>query len=93
MQAIIERYKAWSAALAAKGHLLGGDKLQDGTGRVLRNSKAQVTVTDGPYAETKEIIGGFFRIEADSYEQAVELARDCPHLAFGPVEIRQIDVV
>lgn len=93
MQAIIQRYKAWSTALAERGHLLGGDKLQDGTGRVLRNAKSHVSVTDGPYAETKEVIGGFFRIEAESYEQAVALARDCPHLAFGPVEIRQVDVV
>lgn len=90
MQAIIERYKSWSAGLAAQGHLRGGNKLEDATGRTLRTHNGQVSVTDGPFAESKELIGGYFLIEAASYEQAAELSKDCPHLSFGTIEIRQI---
>ena len=91
MQAIIGRYKAWAGGIAARGHMRGGQKLQDGTGRVMRAAGGKVEVTDGPYAETKEIIGGFFIIEAENYEQAVALTRDCPHLDFGTVEVREVE--
>ena len=42
---------------------------------------------------TKEVIGGYFVIEADHYAEAVELSRDCPHLDYGGIELRQIDVM
>jgi len=45
---------------------------------------------DGPYTETKEIVGGYFLIEADSYDHAIELSRDCPHFDFGSIEIREL---
>lgn len=95
MQAVIEKYKNWSAALAAKGQLKGGHKLQDGTGRSLRRngSATTVSITDGPYAESKEVIGGLFHITAASYDEAVEISRTCPHVEFGVVEIREIEVV
>ena len=44
-----------------------------------------------PYTEAKEVLGGYFLIEAASYEQAIERSRDCPHLEFGSIEIRAID--
>lgn len=91
MQAIIQRYKAWAGGVAGKGHMRGGQKLQDGTGRVMRAPGGKVEVTDGPYVETKEIIGGFFIIEAENYDQAVALASDCPHLDFGTIEIREVE--
>jgi hypothetical protein len=91
MQAIIQRYKDWSGALAAKGHLRGGNKLQDGTGRTVRPAKGAPSITDGPYTEGKEVIGGYFLIEAAGYDEAAALSRDCPHLDFGPIEIREIE--
>lgn len=93
MQAIIERYKAWGEALAAKGHLVGGEKLADTTGRVLKRGAQGVTITDGPYTETKELIGGFWRIAAADYEEAARLSSDCPHLDNGWIEIREIEAV
>ena len=48
-------------------------------------------VTDGPYAEAREVIGGLFIIEANSYDEIVELSKDCPHLDFGSIEIREVD--
>jgi hypothetical protein len=48
-------------------------------------------VTDGPYVETREVLGGFFHLVAESFDQAVELARDCPHLEYGTIEIREVE--
>lgn len=92
MQRIVERYRTWSEGLAAGGHLVDGHKLEDGTGRVIRkNGSGALAVSDGPYAETKEILGGFFLIQADSYDHAARLTGDCPHLEYGTVEIRAVD--
>jgi hypothetical protein len=92
MEAGIQLYAAWSEGLAERGKLRGGDKLRDGEGRVVRGAGEEQRVTDGPFAEAKEVLGGFFVIEADDYEEALELARDCPHLEFGgTVVIRAVD--
>jgi hypothetical protein len=92
MEAGIQLYAAWSEGLAARGKLRGGDKLRDREGRVVRGAGDEQRVTDGPFAEAKEVLGGFFVIEADDYEEALELTRDCPHLEFGgTVEIRAVD--
>lgn len=50
-------------------------------------------MTDGPYSEAKEVLGGYFVIEADSYEQAVERLQDCPHLDYGTIVIREVEPV
>lgn len=91
MEAIINRYKAWGASIAAKGHMRGGNKLQDGTGRRISAAAGNVSVTDGPFVESKEVIGGYYILEANSYEEAVSLASDCPHLDFGVIEVREIE--
>ena len=92
MQAIIAKYQAWGDDLEQRGKLLGSDKLADGEGRVLRSSGGSVRVTDGPFSETKEILGGYFKIQADSYDEAVAIAETCPHLEFeGVVELRRTD--
>ncbi len=93
IQAIIEKYGAWSAKLAAAGKLKGGSKLRDEGGKHVSKPKGKETlsVVDGPYVETKEVIGGFFMIEADDYAEATELVADCPHLHWGTVEIRETD--
>lgn len=87
MQTVIARYGAWADRMAAAGKLRGGQKLEDGTARHMTGG----TVTDGPYPETKEVIGGYFLIAAESYDDAVALAGDCPHLEFGRIEVRRID--
>lgn len=93
MQKIIEKYVAWGERLAAAGKNLDSNKLQDGTGRLLRRVNGKLAVTDGPFSETKEIIGGYWIIEADSYDEMQELVADCPHLEHGLLEIRQIEEV
>lgn len=93
MQAIIQKYSDWKRRLQNSGVLTGGEKLQDGSGKVLRRAAGQTSVTDGPYTESKEIIGGLFQIQAENYERAVEAADDCPHLEYGAIEIREIEPV
>lgn len=87
IQQVIERYRVWSERVGAKGQ-----KLADGEGRtVVRRSEGGITITDGPYAESKEVIGGYFVMDAPSYDAAAALVEDCPHLDFGSIEIRQIE--
>ena len=74
------------------GKLTAGKKLADGEGRVLRRSGGQLSISDGPYTESKEVVGGLFEIVADNYDQAVEIANQCPHLEFGIVEVREIEI-
>lgn len=93
MQRIIERYAAWSEALAARGAMRDGHKLRDEGGRHLRRGGSGLGVSDGPYGEAKEVVSGFFVIEAGSYDEAVEIAGGCPHLDFGWVEVREIEPI
>jgi hypothetical protein len=91
IQNLIGRYQAWSEKLRSTGKYLASDKLRDHDGRVLRRDNSKIVVMDGPYTETKEILGGYFAIQADSYDEAIELVSDCPHFDFGTVEIREIE--
>lgn len=94
MQRVIEKYVAWGERLRASGAMLAGEKLADEAGKVMRGKPGAVRVTDGPYSETKEVLGGFYIVQADSYEKAVALARDCPQFEFGgTIEVREIDTM
>ena len=78
--------------LRAKGLLAESNKLTDDPGRVVRRKKTKVLVTDGPYAETKELLGGYFIIKSKNYDEALAHAESCPHLDFGgTIELRQVD--
>jgi hypothetical protein len=94
MQRVVEKYIAWGKKLREAGVMRAGDKLTDEPGRVMRRKDGHVHVTDGPYSESKELLGGYYMIEADTYDKAVELARDCPQLEFGgTIEVRQVEVM
>jgi hypothetical protein len=91
IQQAVQRYRDWSRRLAAEGRLVEADKLTDGDGRILYKRNGSIVV-DGPFTETKEAIGGYFRIKAADFEEAIEIAKRCP--AFdqgGKVELRQIE--
>lgn len=91
MMKIVQAYSEWSKKLGAKGKLLGGEKLTDEPGRHMQRKNGKTVVTDGPFAEAKEILGGYFLLQAESYDEAVELTQDCPHVTRGArVEIRQV---
>ncbi len=92
IQNVIDRYNAWAGQLAQEERMAGGEKLADEPGRVMRRSGSEASVTDGPYSETKEVFGGYFLIYADSYEDAVAVCQNCPHLDYGgAIEIRAVD--
>jgi hypothetical protein len=91
MQAIIDKYKAWATKLAQAGRLAGSNKLHDTTGRSMKTVNGKIVVTDGPYTEASEVIGGYFMISAESYDEAVKLSEGCPHIEYGVVEIREIE--
>ncbi|RKH11941.1 transcription initiation protein [Corallococcus sp. CA053C] len=91
LQAIVEEYMQWSDRLRKEGRLLQGEKLCDEGGRRLMQQGGQLLVSDGPYAEVKDVVGGLFILSAESYDAAVALARTCPHLEHGEVELRAID--
>jgi hypothetical protein len=92
MQQIIEKYVAWGTKLREAGILIASDKLTDEPGRVIRGGNGQLRVTDGPFSETKEVLGGYYTITATSYDEAVQQAKGCPSLEYGgTVEIREID--
>lgn len=92
MQEVIRKYVEWRERLAAQGKLQGGNKLRSGDGRVVRPEKGNVTVTDKPFVEAKEIVGGYFIISARDYDEAVTIAKQCPHTMFGgATEVREIE--
>lgn len=93
MQRIIGEYSAWAAKLKGEGKLVASQKLRDGSGRVVRPRKGGgMQVLDGPYSETKEVIGGYFLIEAASYDEALSACEGSPHLRYGgTIEVREIE--
>lgn len=75
--------------LRANGHFKGGEALQPpNTAMTLRYTNGRVVVTDGPFAETKEQLGGIMILEARDLNHAVELISKHPGATFGPWEIR-----
>ena len=94
MKEIVGRYKTWSASLAQRGLLSGGEKLTDDGGRHLRLINGRPLATDGPYAEAHDVVGGIFMVKAESDAMAEELALSCPHLQGSQwIEIRRIEVL
>ena len=88
--AMMEECFAYDDVLRRGGHFAGGEALQSShTARTLRFESGRVTVTDGPYAETKEQLGGILLLEARDLDHAVELMSKHPGVRLGgPFEIR-----
>ncbi|QQS46704.1 MAG: hypothetical protein IPM66_22900 [Acidobacteriota bacterium] len=93
MQVVIQKYNDWMAGLMKDGRLLEVNKLLDtDPGKNLTGFGDKQVVTDGPYAETKEIIGGYWIIEAADYDEAVRLASGCTTLEYGGrIEVREVE--
>jgi hypothetical protein len=87
MQKAIEKYFAWTK----KPFTVDSHRLADDPGRVMRSQGGKPRVTDGPYSETKEVLGGYYTIEAASYDEAVKLAMEHPQLEYGgTIEVRHV---
>ena len=87
MQKTMQKWVAWFKDLGAKGHLKDPGHPLEPTGKVV--SGKQKAVNDGPYAEAKDVVGGYIVVEAADLNQAVELSKGCPILEVGgSVEVR-----
>ncbi len=86
MQQATEKYMAWTK----KPFTRDSKRLAPDMGKVMRTTGGQPRTTDGPYSETKEILGGYYTIEAKDYDEAVKIALDHPHMQFGTIEVRQV---
>jgi hypothetical protein len=92
MQKAIEKYVAWGARLQNEGVLKASHKLMDDAGKVIRPNGKSFRATDGPYSEAKEVLGGYYLIEAPNYDAAVKQCHDSPQLEYGgTIEVRQVD--
>ena len=90
MQKIFGQWMEWMKGMQAKGIMAGANRLQE-SGKVLRGPRG-ATVTDGPYTESKEVVGGYVMILADNLAQAAEIARGCPGLNNDTVvEVRPVE--
>ena len=92
-EAAYERYRAFADDARAAGVLAGGDELgptRDAT--TVRVRGAETLVTDGPYAEVKEALGGYFVLECPSLDDALEWAARIPGAEHGAVEVRPVYV-
>jgi len=91
LQANMKLWMDWIGGIAAQNKLIDrGNRLETG-GKVVKPGNL---ITDGPYIETKEMIGGYTLVKADSIDEATEMAKGCPILTFGGnVEVREIGVM
>ena len=89
-QQVMQKWMAWFKDLAAKGHVVDRGQPLERSGKLVRGG-ANKSVTDGPFAEAKDVVGGYTLIKANDVAHAAELAKGCPILdRGGQVEIRPV---
>src|SRR5256885_14886668 len=89
MQNVAGQWMAWFNRLTEQGKAIAGNPLER-EGKVVSGKNGRV-VADGPFAESKEAIGGYFLLQVDSLDEAVAVAKECPGLAYGAVvEVRPV---
>jgi hypothetical protein len=89
--AMFAEYGAFTEAIAAQGILRAGEALEPtSASTTVRVRDGKTLVTDGPFAETKEALGGFFMIECDDLDTALGAAAGIPGARFGTIEVRPI---
>jgi hypothetical protein len=91
MQRTLGEFTSWIDKMRSSGRFVNSEKLMDEGGKILQLQRHRLSIVDGPYMETKEVIGGYFVLRAANYDEAIELARDCPFLHLGKVAIRETD--
>jgi hypothetical protein len=87
MQQISDKWMAWFKGLMASGKAVAGNPLER-EGKIVGKNRV---VSDGPFAESKETIGGYFLLKVNTMDEALAIAKDCPGLPFGiRVEVRPV---
>ncbi len=91
--AMLGKYMKFTQEVKESGHLRGGDALQPvHTATTVRVRDGKITTTDGPFAETREQLGGYYLIEAKDLDEAVKIAARIPSATIGSIEVRPIQV-
>jgi hypothetical protein len=89
--AMYREYGALNSELRGQGKLLAGEELQPvSTATTVEVRDTETLVSDGPFAETKEALGGFYLIEAESLDEAIEWASRIPSARTGKIEVRPV---
>ena len=89
--AIFDEYRTFTEAIAAQGIMQGGAALTPvSTARTVRVREGRSTVSDGPFAETREQLGGYYLVECESEQEALDAAARIPNARFGSVEVRPV---
>jgi hypothetical protein len=92
MQKHMDKWVAWFRELGANGHIKDPGHPLEGTGKVVRGKDK--IIKDGPYAEAKDVVGGYIVVEAQDLAHAVELSKGCPILEVGgSVEVRPVQIL
>ena len=93
MDAFMGEYGAFTESTKKSGHYIGGHQLQPtSAASTVRVRNGKVSTTDGPFAETKEQLGGFYMIEAKDLNDAIQIASRIPSARYGSIEVRPIVV-
>jgi hypothetical protein len=91
LDAIMEETMSYCEVLKKSGHLLGVEALEPiQTAMSVKVRNGKLSVTDGPFAETKEQLGGFFLINARDLNEAIQVASKFPSVRFGTMEVRPV---
>ena len=87
----MDRYFAFQEEMSSRGVLLGGERLRPTTdATTVRVRDGDVLTSDGPFAETKEQMGGFYLVECADLDEAIEIASKIPSARFGSIEVRPV---
>jgi hypothetical protein len=91
VQKMYAAYRAFGEEAEKRGAMRGGNELQPATtATTVRVRNGETMVTDGPFAETKETLGGYYLLECDSLDDAVDLAAKIPGAQYGSIEVRPV---
>jgi hypothetical protein len=91
LQAFMGEFQAFTEGIRQSGHYIGGNRLQPvHTATTIRVRNGKPSTTDGPFAETKEQLGGYYLIEARDLNDAIQVASRIPSARHGSVEVRPI---
>ena len=91
--AIFDEYRTFTESIAAQGIMQGGAALTPvSTARTVRVREGRSTVSDGPFAETREQLGGYYLVEAKDLDEAISIAARIPSARYGTIEVRPVVV-
>jgi hypothetical protein len=91
MQSLYAEYEVFTKTINDSGEIVGGDQLRGiDTATSVRVRDGQTTTTDGPFAETKEVLGGYYIVDVKDLDRAIELAALIPGARTGTIEVRPI---